>query len=147
MSHHDFRYSLAESLLLSAVNAVRPAKRGRKTSNCCSRLAGRHFPVQIPGKAGSKRKVPLPDCKACNPPKRKRKGYSRKQTSYMCQQCDIPICITPCFQVYHTVTDYKCALLTSNVSSDSESDCSSELKINLCWNVMCFLSPFYHVFY
>lgn len=30
----------------------------------------------------------------------------RKQTSYRCKNCQVPLCITPCMEYYHTEDDY-----------------------------------------
>jgi len=36
-----------------------------------------------------------------------KRAYKRKQTSYCCQRCgDIALCVTPCFEIFHTVIDY-----------------------------------------
>ena len=35
----------------------------------------------------------------------KKRGHKRKTTTYMCQQCRLPMCIIPCFELYHTKVD------------------------------------------
>lgn len=30
-----------------------------------------------------------------------------KKTSFWCEDCGKPLCITPCFQIYHTKLDFK----------------------------------------
>ena len=30
-----------------------------------------------------------------------------KRTSFWCEDCEKALCITPCFQIYHTEIDYK----------------------------------------
>ena len=30
-----------------------------------------------------------------------------KRTSFWCEDCRKPLCITPCFKIYHTEVDYK----------------------------------------
>ena len=30
-----------------------------------------------------------------------------KRTSFWCEDCRKPLCITPCFKIYHTEKDYK----------------------------------------
>ena len=44
-----------------------------------------------------------PDCKVC--------GFIRlrvrKQTSFHCSECDTPLCIDPCFELFHTYKDFK----------------------------------------
>ena len=79
---------------------------------CASRLIERHFPKRIVnGKNGHL-------CRACNFSKNQlvKLGYipvhlNRKTTSFHCEQCDIPLCVTPCFEIFHSVQDYKTQLL------------------------------------
>ena len=58
------------------------------------RLVGRnHFPEP----SGKKR-----DCRVCS-----NRSVKRKQTSYQCTTCKVPLCIHPCFKRYHTLKEYK----------------------------------------
>ena len=55
------------------------------------------------------KKKPYRACKVCydktqtTPGKRKR----TKETHYMCDVCRIPLCLEPCFKIFHTRADYK----------------------------------------
>ena len=71
------------------------------------RLTERHFPTNIPGGEGRKRKRPSRPCFICNKLPGIEVQVSRKHTSFWCEDCRKPLCISPCFQLYHTKTDYK----------------------------------------
>jgi len=61
------------------------------------RLTAKHFVSYLEGKS-------KPDCVVCSD----RASNRRKQTSYCCKDCgNIPLCVTPCFERYHTVLDYR----------------------------------------
>lgn len=61
------------------------------------RMIGQHFP----GKYEDKKYKP--DCEVCSD----RKSGKRRQTSYYCKQCNILLCVAPCFEQYHTLRNYK----------------------------------------
>ena len=60
-----------------------------------SRLSDKHFP----GK-GARRQ-----CVVCSD--RRREGWKRTETMYTCKQCNKSMCVVPCFEIFHTYTDYK----------------------------------------
>lgn len=62
------------------------------------RLSERHFLRRIP--PTPKKEYPQRKCHVCHA-----KG-SRRDTSYMCVKCDKGLCITPCFETYHTELRY-----------------------------------------
>lgn len=109
LGHYEFRRALCESLIFEAPNAPKPSVfAGRRiTGEKPGRLTERHFPESIPAAPGAKRLRPCRDCAACNPSKRQRQGFKRKQTSYWCSKCQKPLCVPNCFMVYHTVLHYK----------------------------------------
>ncbi|XP_041473820.1 piggyBac transposable element-derived protein 4-like [Lytechinus variegatus] len=59
------------------------------------RYEGQHFA----GKrcSGGKGRY-YPDCVVCS----KKNGNGRKTTSYYCKRCQLPMCLEPCFQNYHS---------------------------------------------
>ncbi|XP_071947223.1 uncharacterized protein [Antedon mediterranea] len=74
-------------------------QRGIKTP--FNRLTERHFI------AVNKGRTPLgqpckPSCIVCSSP-----GVKRHRTEYICEQCVLPMCPTPCFKRYHTMAEYK----------------------------------------
>ena len=87
-----------------------PPKKSFHTSSA-SRLIERHFPKHLPKKKG---KIQALLCKACNfttlqlckmgyPPER----LPRKTSVYWCEECESPLCITPCFELFHTYSDFR----------------------------------------
>ncbi|KAF2894023.1 hypothetical protein ILUMI_12150 [Ignelater luminosus] len=67
------------------------------------RLTGRHFPEYIPGT--EKKNNPTRQCAMCA---RVRDGHGKKirrESRYYCPDCDVALCVAPCFRVYHTVKD------------------------------------------
>ena len=82
-----------------------------------TRLFERHFIGKIPHNPILK-SWPNPTCQGCNFFKNEmaKMGFEprtlpRQTTMYKCKQCNIPLCITPCFEIYHTVDDYRRTLL------------------------------------
>ena len=54
-----------------------------------------HFPAKVAQTSSGRRSQP--DCVVCSLKKGK-----RKTTTFMCKQCDLPMCPVPCFELYHT---------------------------------------------
>lgn len=42
------------------------------------------------------------DCEVCSD----RKSGNWHRTSYYCKQCYMPLCVVPCFELYHAVMEY-----------------------------------------
>ena len=64
-----------------------------------ARLTERHFPAQLE-KSGSGAQLQR-NCVVCS----NKKGRGRKTTTFKCKQCDLPMCVVPCFELYHTKVD------------------------------------------
>ncbi|XP_008181189.1 piggyBac transposable element-derived protein 4-like [Acyrthosiphon pisum] len=78
-------------------NTVSP--RGRPcTKDQPFRLSARHFPSDVKKLASGK--VQRRKCIVCT------RNNKRKDTMYMCQECDVGLCATPCFAIYHTKQNY-----------------------------------------
>ena len=81
------------------------------------RLVQKHFICKIP--QNPMRKTPHnPICKACNFSKNEiaKMGFEpralpRCTTTYHCHEHQVALCVTPCFEIYHTVEDYQQQLL------------------------------------
>ena len=69
------------------------------------RLNERYFITNIPGGEGRKRKRPTRSCFVCS--KLPGLNCKPKRTSFWCEDCGKPLCITPCFKIYHTEIDFK----------------------------------------
>lgn len=68
-----------------------------------ARLTERHFIKTIPPTAGKEN--PTRKCVICCHKKKNGKKM-RKETRYFCKQCDVGLCVDPCFEIYHTKEDF-----------------------------------------
>lgn len=59
---------------------------------------GSHFPKRIPPTKGKEK--PTRRCRLCSSKTDASENKSRKETSWICQECDVPLCVE-CFQPYH----------------------------------------------
>ena len=102
LTHEQFQIELAKEMLLQAsVHTNMPAVSSQ--SQCPLRPpfchTEHHFHGDLPSlSAGIKNQK---DCTLWG----KKKGQGRKTTMYMCKQCQLPMCIIPCFELYHTKVD------------------------------------------
>ncbi|XP_034185281.1 uncharacterized protein LOC117606608 isoform X7 [Osmia lignaria lignaria] len=72
------------------------------TSNTAPRrLLERHFPETIP--PTEKKFNPVRQCVKCSRKKCVNGKRIRKETRYYCPECNVGLCVTPCFRLYHTV--------------------------------------------
>ena len=105
-SHLHFRIELAKQLLHEASHPVPSPSVQLLTSHSSqsslsrpARLTERHFPDKVPSRSNgtpSQR-----DCAVCSG----NKGRKRKTTTYYCKQCEVGLCVVPCFELYHTKVD------------------------------------------
>ena len=117
MQKHEYIEYIATYLVESSFPGVSNLPQRTVASNpCVSRLIERHFPKKISdGKNGHL-------CRACNFTKNQlvKLGFipvdlKRKTTSFRCSECDIPLCVTPCFEIFHSFEDYRTPLLRSRI--------------------------------
>lgn len=110
LSHVAYREYLAEYLLKDAITTPAiPVNEQSANEVISSRLTGHHFPEYLPTKEDNDKVKPL-SCKVCFVGKLMSKTSNlpprRKMCSYRCHTCKIPMCITPCFRIYHEHEDY-----------------------------------------
>lgn len=91
----DFRLQVIRQIF-EKYGAQRDPRRGRPSADKPLRLTGRHFPSLTGG--GSRR------CIVCSTTVKRPKKRSR--TKYECSDCNMGLCITRCFQEYHTLKAY-----------------------------------------
>ncbi|KAF2885232.1 hypothetical protein ILUMI_20951 [Ignelater luminosus] len=100
MSLADFQLELIRQIIEKFLKEHRSKKYGRPCGDVPIRLVGRHFPKLIPAVPGGKKNLQR-ICHVCKHtelgPKR------RKDTRYTCEECDVALCLIPCFEKYHTV--------------------------------------------
>jgi hypothetical protein len=104
----DFRLALVEEILAKYFDSsTMTPKTGRKSSVSnvvdAVRLAGRHFPEDVPSTSGQKN--PCRRCVVCCSKTVNGKKV-RRETRYWCSDCQVALCVTPCFRDYHTKTNY-----------------------------------------
>ena len=97
LTHEQFRIELSKGLLTSvAVNVMEDAPQSTGPSARplppLARLTERHFPGRLPRQS---------NCAVCSG----KKGRGRKTTTYMCKECNLPMCAVPCFELHHTRVD------------------------------------------
>ena len=118
LGHFEFREYIANYLIAEGLNEYtlkpQPLKsKARQKALHPERLLGRHFPAHIESHGG-KRKHPARLCVACNFTDEDctKMGYPgrkipKKFTSYCCSDCDVALCISPCFKIYHSEKRYR----------------------------------------
>lgn len=120
-SHQKFRSKLVRSLIVSAENSQRPCgSTGRAPNEPLERLKGAHYPVYIPCKEDAIRKHPQRECIACNPKSKNQVRHNRKQSIFMCEQCNFSLCIPYCFRILPHISIIK-RLLQRDVNENSSS--------------------------
>lgn len=78
---------------------------GTNPSTSADRLTGRHFARKVP--PTEKKARPCRSCKVCGDKAKKETGkWARKETTYYCPMCDVPLCVPQCFELYHTKAKY-----------------------------------------
>ena len=108
LSHSGYRERVAQYLIESTVerNAELYLPTNPLVEN--DRLVGRHFPRKLP--YTNDRIIPLRCC-VCSVNKRDAlkdgRKERRKSSSFKCLQCNLVMCIDPCFKIYHTHKDFK----------------------------------------
>ncbi|KAK7463166.1 hypothetical protein BaRGS_00038278 [Batillaria attramentaria] len=73
------------------------------------RLSHADNPHQLVSNPPTKKQPrPSRDCECCTIRAGMRNGYIRRsQTKFMCKACQVPLCVEPCFHVYHAFHHYK----------------------------------------
>ena len=103
ISFRKFKQNLTKQLV-EEYHTPRTSLPGRQPSvDYPARLTERHFPHLVPqtGAQGSRTQR---KCHVCR--HTARKPSQRKDTRYMCLECDVALCIDPCFKDYHTLKRY-----------------------------------------
>lgn len=106
ISHADFTWKLVSQILAEYQPSVTPARTGRRCSTVVNpeRLLGRHFIDYCPPTA--KKPNPTRTCVVCCSKVDGSGKKVRKETRYCCPDCDVGLCLVPCFKLYHTRDTY-----------------------------------------
>ncbi|GBL73325.1 PiggyBac transposable element-derived protein 4 [Araneus ventricosus] len=100
MSHLAFRLQLVEEL----AKIYGESKHSSQNTTSSDRLNGRHFPSHI--QPTQKKKAPTKICIVCSQKFNEKGQRVRKESRYQCAQCNVTLCVTPCFEKYHTVENF-----------------------------------------
>jgi len=97
MSLANFQLEVIRQLLEKYSTPTESPNRGRPTSiDQPLRLSGRHFPSDVSSSSTGKTNR---RCAVCI------KNNKRTHSRYMCSECGVGLCVTPCFGIYHTKTN------------------------------------------
>ena len=96
VSIEDFHLKLIKEIIAKYHTPVSTRTVGRRVldENSELRLTERHFANFIPSTA--QKKSTTKRCVICTKNKR------RRESRYMCPTCNVPLCIVPCFEIFHT---------------------------------------------
>ena len=106
LSHLQFRVRIIERLIELHHDSSQLPRRGRPSRDESNplRLTGRHFPEFIPENDG--KAAPTRRCKVCCSHNGEEGKKIRKETRYFCRDCDVALCLAPCFGLYHMKSAY-----------------------------------------
>ena len=121
MSHANFKEYIAQYLITTSLPSA-TAKHQRGQANPMideGRLNGKHFPKKSPSTAHTPRKHQSKRCKICNFTQQQRSHHDMqgpslqvRHTTFTCNKCNcIPMCVSLCFELFHTVLNYRKAAL------------------------------------
>ena len=109
LSKHDYIEYIANYLVDTGTETLTCVPRRTFNPSNLERLTERHFPKHIPLRNGKLQGIV---CRACNFTRSQittmgfaAQNLPRKTTIYWCEECETPLCITLCFELYHTVSD------------------------------------------
>lgn len=96
----EFQINLIKQLLQTYHTPQQRNQSGRrpKGANSLLRLSARHFPALLPATAAKPN--PTKRCIVC------KKKQKRKESRYICEPCNVSLCVVPCFEVFHTRKNY-----------------------------------------
>ena len=119
---HEYIEHIANYLVESATPTLTSVPRRTFNPSTDERLTQRHFPKRIPLRNGKLQGIL---CRACNFTRSQMvalghapQNLPRKSTIYWCEDCDTPLCITPCFEIYHTKADFRRMSLLRRLLTD-----------------------------
>lgn len=104
LSNLLYRLSVVEKIMESHHSEEMKPKHGRPSSTMNPlRLTERHFLDYIP--ATGKKANPTRQCAVCCRVRDANGKKIRRESRFYCPDCDVALCVAPCFRVYHTVAN------------------------------------------
>lgn len=104
--YREFRLRLIRQIIEKFGDEVQSARTGRPSEEGIDptrlQLRKGHFLKILPSR--EKKKYPQKRCLVCSTTTRK--PQRRRETRYCCSICDVPLCLIPCFEEYHTLKSF-----------------------------------------
>lgn len=97
----DFKWRVVSQVIEE--HPTEKSKQGRSTGDNPLRLTARHV-IQMLPPTDAKGSRTQRRCHVCAKTTRRQK--CRKETRYMCVECNKALCVEPCFKDYHTLMTY-----------------------------------------
>jgi hypothetical protein len=94
----DFRLNVVRTLI-EEFGAQKLDSRGRPSIETPVRITARHFPSKVESSNDGRRR-----CFVCSHTTRGPKQETK--TSYECRECNVGLCVVPCFEAYHTLKHF-----------------------------------------
>lgn len=100
----SFHFELIRQLIENNMEPRISRQRGGRPSigENPTRLTQRHFPALVP--STEKKKNVTRVCHVCK--HTKRREQKRRESRYMCNECDVALCVVPCFAEYHELKHF-----------------------------------------
>ena len=118
---HDYIEYIANYLVETGAPTLTCVPQRIFNPSSVERLTERHFPKRISLRNGKLQGIL---CRACNFMRSQvaavgdvPQNLPHKTTIYWCQECKTPLCITPCFEIYHTTADFHRTSLLHRLSN------------------------------
>lgn len=103
-THLQFRMDLITKII-EAYCSTEAQTKGRPSSLPNPlRMTERHFPDYIP--PTDKKENPTRVCQVCSRTKDRNGKKIRKESRYWCADCEVALCVAPCFRIFHTKTNF-----------------------------------------
>lgn len=97
----NYRVDLIECIMKKYHSPLQSTKAGWPgNSSRPLRLTERHFPDTIP--RTEKKANPTRICVVCSRKRDTRGHRVRRESRYQCSDCEVGLCVSPCFKIYHT---------------------------------------------
>ena len=94
----DFRLNVVRALI-EEFGAQKLDSRDRPSIETPVRITARHFPSKVESSSDGRRR-----CFVCSHTTRGPKQETK--TSYECKECNVGLCVVPCFEAYHTLKHF-----------------------------------------
>lgn len=104
LSHLEYRMEIIEKIIEAYGREVINLQGRRRSAPNPLRMVERHFPDYVP--STSKKTNTTRVCVVCSKKRDARGKRVRRESRYQCPDCDVGLCVTPCFCIYHTKVDF-----------------------------------------